>query len=401
MTSSVVISGFGVVSSLGRGIAEHRAALEEGRRRMGPPALFEARGDEASPVAEIDPSTGFDALPARLRRYDSREARIAARACAEAFADSGILEPFERRLPLFVGTTSSGVHELEESWRDYRRSGVIRESWDFANQHLAGAIARAMVKTFGLGDQHCTISTACSSSANACILASLGIREGRLRAAVVLGVDTLSEMVYYGFKSLGLVSPFPTTPFDRGRRGLTLGEAAACLILEDEQSALSRGARVRARLLGCGMTSDAHHITAPDPEGKGIRRCILKALEDAGLSPRQIDAVNAHGTGTTQNDEVEGRALGEIFGPSVPVTSTKSFTGHTLGAAGAIEAIFSILSIEDGFVPPTLGTRDVPEELGAAVVTGGGLRKGIERVLTTSFGFGGSNASLILGGPGA
>jgi 3-oxoacyl-(acyl-carrier-protein) synthase len=401
MTGGVVISGLGVVSSLGCGVAEHRAALEAGRRRMGPPWQFEARGGEASPVAEIEAVLELDPLPGRLKRYDSREARIAARACAEAFEDSGILGSFERKIPIFVGTTSSGVSELEGAWRDYRQTGLIRESWDFANQHLAGAVARAMVKTFGLGDQHCTISTACSSSANAFILAALGIREGSFRAAVVLGVDTLSQMVYYGFKSLGLVSPFPTTPFDRGRKGLTLGEAAACLVLEEEQSARSRGAPIHARFLGYGMTSDAHHISAPDPEGRGIRRCVIRALDSAGLSPERIDAVNAHGTGTAQNDEVEGKVLGEIFGPGVPVTSTKSFTGHTLGAAGAIEAIFSILAIEDGFIPPTMGTRDVPEEIGAAVVTGNGLKKEVARVLSTSFGFGGSNASLILGGPGA
>ncbi|MFH1437926.1 MAG: beta-ketoacyl-[acyl-carrier-protein] synthase II, partial [Pseudomonadota bacterium] len=215
--------------------------------------------------------------------------------------------------------------------------------------------------------------------------------------AAVLGVDTLSAMVYFGFRSLGLVSPFPSTPFDKNRKGLTLGECAACLVVEDEESARNRGADIHARLMGFGMTSDAHHITAPDPEGKGIKLCMRKALGNAGLDASRIDAINAHGTGTPQNDEVEGKAIADVFGPDVPVTSTKSFTGHTLGGAGAVEAIFSILSIKGAFLPPTLGTKDIPEDIRANIVTGEVLKKDISTVLSTSFGFGGSNASLVFG----
>jgi 3-oxoacyl-[acyl-carrier-protein] synthase II len=395
--SSVVITGMGAVSSLGKDLPEHRDALLAGRRFMAPPTLIEVSSPEPSPVAQISTSLEFDRLPPGLKRYDTREARITAAACREALAASGAMEAYKARLPLYVGTTSSGVHELETVWSEYGRTGSVTGDWDFANQHLAGAAARAVVKHLGLRSHHCTVSTACSSSANALILAALGIREGRFRAAVVLGVDTLSEMVYYGFGSLGLVSPFPTTPFDVDRRGLTLGEAAACLILEDEEAALGRGARPLARLMGFGMSSDAHHITAPDPEGRGLKRCIGLALESAGLEPGRIGAINAHGTGTPQNDEVEGKAIASIFGPEVPVTSTKSFTGHTLGAAGAIEAIFSILSINNGFFPATLGTRNIPQDLGIRVVTGEALRAECGTVLSTSFGFGGSNAALVFG----
>jgi 3-oxoacyl-(acyl-carrier-protein) synthase len=393
----VVITGMGAVSSLGKDLADHRDSLLAGRRCMGPPTLFQAAAPEPSPVAEVSSALEFERLPPGLGRYDTREARMAAAACREALASSGAMEAYEGRLSLYVGTTSSGVHELETVWREYGRTGTVTGEWDFANQHLAGAMARATVKHLGLRSHHCTVSTACSSSANALILAALRIREGLSRAAVVLGVDTLSEMVYYGFGSLGLVSPFPVTPFDADRRGLTLGEAAACLVLEDGEAARGRGARPLARLLGFGMSSDAHHITAPDPEGRGIRRCIGLALESAGLEPAGIGAINAHGTGTPQNDEVEGKAIASMFGPAVPVTSTKSFTGHTLGAAGAIEAIFSILSITDGFVPATLGTRNVPPEIGIRVVTGEALRGECGTVLSTSFGFGGSNAALIFG----
>jgi 3-oxoacyl-[acyl-carrier-protein] synthase-1 len=382
MASGVVITGLGVVSSLGKGLGSNREALLAGRRRMAPPTLFHVAGGDPSPVAEIPSDLSFEPLPARLLRYDSREARIAAAACAEAFASSGVLEACGRDIALMVGTTSSGVHGLEECWREYRAAGSTSRPWDFANQHLAGAVARAMTKHFGLRGPHATVSTACSSSANAMILAALEIRRGRLRAAAVLGADTLSEMVYYGFGSLGLVSPFPTMPFDEGRRGLT---------------ARARGAPVHARLLGFGMSTDAHSITAPDPEGVGIRRCMTMALENAGVGPGRVDAINAHGTGTQQNDEVEGRAIGRIFGQEVPVTSTKSFTGHTLGAAGAIEAVFSILSITDGFVPPTVGTARVSPDMGIRVVTGEALRKPCRTVLSTSFGFGGSNAALVFG----
>lgn len=397
MVRRVVITGLGAISSLGRGIDEHRASLLAGRRNMKSPALFDVPGSASRPVAEVPGSLHFDPLPEPLKRYDSREARIAAAVCTEAFEDSGALEHYGKKLPFYVGTTSSGVHELEISWREYKKTGNISSEWDFANQHLAGAIARAMVKVFGLRGEHFTVSTACSSSANALILAALRILEGRFKAVAVLGVDTLSEMVYYGFGSLGLISPFPATPFDKNRKGLTLGEAAACLILEDEETAVGRGARVHAGLLGYGMTSDAHHITAPDPEGSGIERCVGKALENAGIGPSYIDAINAHGTGTPQNDEVEGRVMSRIFGSLTPMTSTKSFTGHTLGAAGAIEAIFSILSITEGFVPATVGTREISEEIDVHVVMGGPLKREIGTVLSTSFGFGGSNAALIFG----
>jgi len=392
---NVVVTGLGIVSSLGNGIEESRKGLREGKRKMGPPTVFEAKGKEICPVAEIDSSVKLEPLPEWLSDYDTRSARAGVLACKEAFSSSGISGVELQNLPLFVGTTAAGVTELESAWQEYKETGIVKDSWNFANQHLAGAVTRAIVKVFGISGGHTTISTACSSSANAILMAGMGVRHGLWDISAVLGVDTLSRMVYYGFKSLGLVSPFPVTPFDRNRSGLTLGEGAACLVLEGEEHAQSRGAKIFARLSGWGMTSDAHHMTAPDPEGKGIEKCIRNALNDANILPQDVQAINAHGTGTKQNDEVEGKVLGKIFGSGVPVTSTKSFTGHTLGGAGAVEAVFSILSITDSFVPPTVGTKDVPEELGIRVVKERGLEWKVKNVISTSFGFGGSNACLV------
>ncbi|MFH1435095.1 MAG: beta-ketoacyl synthase N-terminal-like domain-containing protein, partial [Pseudomonadota bacterium] len=190
MSGNVVITGLGAVSSLGVGIDEHREALLGGRRCMAAPTVFDVGQSEPFPVAEIKAGGRFAKLPASLERYDTREARICRHACREALSDSGAPDFYDHDIAFYVGTTSSGVHELEEAWAGYKSTGAVAAEWDFANQHLAGAIARAMVKSLGLTGMHTTVSTACSSSANAMILAALDIIEGRCRAAAVLGVDT-------------------------------------------------------------------------------------------------------------------------------------------------------------------------------------------------------------------
>jgi 3-oxoacyl-[acyl-carrier-protein] synthase II len=188
-------------------------------------------------------------------------------------------------------------------------------------------------------------------------------------------------------------------PFDRGREGLTLGEGAACLVLEHPDRARSRGATVLAGVLGWARNVDGHHITQPDPEGRGIEACIRAALAHAGTGAGDIDHVNAHGTGTPQNDLVEGSVIGRVLGSAVPVTSTKSYTGHTLGAAGALEALYSVLCLQGGFVPATLGLETMDERLELDVIAGSRLDRPLGRVLSNSFGFGGNNCCLVLGGP--
>jgi 3-oxoacyl-[acyl-carrier-protein] synthase-1 len=300
-----------------------------------------------------------------------------------------------------VGTTCSGILEGESALRGVGPGDPRPEYRHFDDQYVAGAVARAMARSRSIRGPRLTLSTACSSSANALAQAAAGIEQGRFEAAVVLGVDTLTRMTYHGFGSLGLVSPVPCRPFDRSRQGLTLGEAAACLVLESPDRALSRGASVLAGLLGWARNVDGHHITQPDPEGRGIEACIRAALAHAGIEAGGIDHVNAHGTGTPQNDLVEGSVIGRVLGTAVPVTSTKSYTGHTLGAAGAVEALYSVLALQGGFVPATLGLEEMDDRLDIDVVAGSRRDRRLDRVLSNSFGFGGNNCCLVLAGPEA
>ncbi len=210
-------------------------------------------------------------------------------------------------------------------------------------------------------------------------------------------MDTLCRLTYSGFYALKLLSAAPCRPFDARRNGLSLGEGAAFLLLEPMDRARARGARVLGRVAGWGTSSDAHHATAPHPEGKGAAAAMRAALADAGVAPREVDYVNAHGTATPANDKAEALALAAVFeGAMPPVSSTKGATGHTLGAAGAIEAVLSVLALEAGFAPATVGLGEPDPELPVRHVPAGGLTAPLAVALSCSFGFGGNNAALVL-----
>jgi 3-oxoacyl-(acyl-carrier-protein) synthase len=365
---------------------------------MAPPTLFEVEG--GGPVSQVDDSLLPD-LPEGFGALASRASRLALSVLDEALEAAGLPDGERSRGGLYTGTTSSGILEGEVALRGVGPGDPRPDYRHFDDQYVAGAVGRAMAAVRGLRGPRVTLSTACSSSANALVQAAAGIEQGRFTSAVVIGVDTITRMTYHGFGSLGLVSPVPCAPFDSGRQGLTLGEAAACLVIESADAARARGARVLARVLGWARNVDGHHITQPDPEGRGIEACIRAALAHAGLEPADVDHVNAHGTGTPQNDLVEGRIIGCVFGPRVPVTSTKSYTGHTLGAAGALEAVYGALSINESLVPASLGIEELDGRLEINVVRGGPLERELRCVLSNSFGFGGNNCCVLLGRPEA
>ncbi|MBW2260917.1 MAG: beta-ketoacyl-[acyl-carrier-protein] synthase family protein [Deltaproteobacteria bacterium] len=396
MTFRAVITGLGALTGLGQGVETQVRCLRDGVRHMDRPGLFEVvDGGPVSQVAEDH----LPELPEGHESLSSRASRLALAAVDEALAGAGLDAGTLDATALYVGTTCSGILEGEVALRGVEPGDPRPEYRHFDDQYVAGAVGRTLARIRSIRGPRLTLSTACSSSANALAQAAAGIEQGRFEAAVVLGVDSLTRLTYHGFGSLGLVSPVPCRPFDAGRKGLTLGEGAACLVLESPQGARSRGADVLAGVLGWARNVDGHHITQPDPEGRGIEACIRTALAHAGVEAGDIDHVNAHGTGTPQNDLMEGTVIGRVLGPAVPVTSTKSYTGHTLGAAGAVEALYSVLALQGGFVPATLGLEEVDHRLDVNVVAGSTLDRGLDRVLSNSFGFGGNNCCLILGGP--
>jgi 3-oxoacyl-[acyl-carrier-protein] synthase II len=397
-----VITGLGAVSALGGDVAALRAALADGRCGIGLLTLFAHQGrcQTAAQVPEAASGAVGDLPVATLRRL-SRPDRFALAAAAEACRNAGLETGTRRTAALFVGATTGGLFETEDAYRR-RRAGAERR---FRLSRMLGTpiatAAAAVSQAFGIFGPQAVLSTACSSSALAVGLAGDAVRRGEVRVAVALGTDGLCRLTYAGFDALQALDPDRCRPFDRARRGLSLGEGAAALVLEDADHARARGARPRAVLLGYGTASDAHHVTAPHPEGAGALAALRGALAAAGLKPEAVDYVNAHGTGTPQNDAVEVAALRTVLGARlarIPVSSTKSQLGHCLGAAGAIEAAVTVLALEDGLVPPTATLRE-PEPAWADLdlVPTPGRRARLGVALTSSCGFGGHNVTLVLG----
>jgi len=245
-----------------------------------------------------------------------------------------------------------------------------------------------------------TITTACSSSATSIGYGADLIRNGRAKVVLCGGSDALSELTFGGFNSLRATDPSPCKPFDKTRAGMSLGEGAAILVLEDLERALKRGAKIHAEFMGYGIGGEAYHITAPEPTGAAEARVMQKALEEGRIEPSEVDYINAHGTGTPLNDKVETLSIKKVFGEraySIPVSSIKSMVGHCLGSAGAIEAVASILSIGHSFVPPTVNHQEGDEDCDLDYVPGRLREANVEIVLSNSFAFGGNCTTLVLG----
>jgi 3-oxoacyl-[acyl-carrier-protein] synthase II len=259
--------------------------------------------------------------------------------------------------------------------------------------------ADAIAAVFACNGPRLTVSTACSSGANALGIASDWIRQGRAAAVLCGGTDSLCRMTYSGFNALQALDARPCRPFDVDRAGLSLGEGAAMMVLEDEAHARRRGARVLGELVGYGVSGDAHHLTQPRPDGAGAVLAMRRALENAAVNADEIDYINAHGTGTPLNDVIETRAVKALFGGRayrIPISSTKSAIGHTLGAAGALEAVASLLALRAGFVPPTVTLENPDPECDLDYVPKRARAAELRTVLSNSYGFGGNNTSLVL-----
>lgn len=389
------LSHYTATTALGQGLAPLLAALRENRSGLRPCAFETAQLDTwIGEVAGVDAV----ALPARLSEYDCRNNRLALLGLeADGFGDAvrvAIARHGKRRVGVFLGTSTSGILETEIAYRQRDpATGALPASYHYRSTHNTYSVAAFTRDYFGLEGPAMVISTACSSSAKVFAAAERMLACGLIDAAVVGGVDSLCLTTLYGFNSLELLSAQPCRPYDAERNGISIGEAAAFALLEaDDTSAASDD----IRLLGYGESSDAYHMSAPHPEGRGARMAMEAALQRAGLTTADIDYINLHGTATPSNDAAEGRAVCDLFGTRVPCSSTKGATGHTLGAAGAVEAVIAALALQHGLMPGSCNTQhlDPALELDYLLTPRAAT---LRHVLSNSFGFGGSNCSLILG----
>lgn len=392
----VLLSAYTMTSCLGCGLAPTRAAFRATSSGLARCAFETVDLDTCvGEIAGLDDVT----LPPALARFDCRNNRaselgLSQDGFSEAVAQAAIRYGPDRA-GVFIGTSTAGILQTELAYR--RRdpaSGALPPDFDYRRTHNTFSAAEYVRERLALRGPCAAISTACSSSAKAFASAARMLDAGVIDMAIVGGVDTLCLTTLYGFNSLQLLASGPCRPYDAERDGISIGEAAAFFLLE---RASGNGS---IALLGTGESSDAHHMSAPHPEGVGARRAMEAALGAAGVAPGAIDYVNLHGTGTPSNDAAEDVAVHGLFGDAVPVNSTKGMTGHTLGAAGAVEAVLSVIAIDEGRLPGSAGTRVVDPKLRARYEVHGGACD-IARVLSNSFGFGGSNCSLVFGRIGA
>ncbi|MDD4886586.1 MAG: beta-ketoacyl-[acyl-carrier-protein] synthase family protein [Thiomonas sp.] len=384
-------------SCLGAGLEAQLQALHNSRSGLSP-CDFDTV-DLPTWVGEV---AGVDdvRLPPELAAFDCRNNRLAELALLQDDFTQAVQAAISRhgaqRVGVVLGTSTSGILQTELAYRRRDANGALPGSYHYAQTHNTFSLAAYVRARFGLLGPAMVVSSACSSSAKVFGNAQRMIAAGLIDCALVGGVDSLCLTTLYGFNSLELLSTQPCRPFDAQRHGLSIGEAAAFVLLE---AAPARPADDAVLLLGVGESSDAYHMSSPHPDGLGARRAMEAALAQAGLQPAEIDYINLHGTATPSNDSAEGRAVGALFGATTPCSSTKGATGHTLGAAGGLEAVFSLLALRHGVLPGGVGAT----ALDPAIASVAPLNYLLEarpsaprRVLSNSFGFGGANCSLVL-----
>ena len=389
----ILITGTGVVSAIGLGKAETLEALLNGRSGVGPLKYLKT-GHKEFPVGEVKLTDAE--MRARLGIADNaittRTALMGMLALQEALQDAGLTQDMLPNVGFISGTTVGGMDMSEQFYLDYISNEDHKE---YIAAHDCGSCTEMTANRFGKFAFVTTLSTACSSAANAIILGANMIRCGEADIVVVGGSECITKFHLNGFNSLMILDTEPCRPFDATRNGLNLGEGAAYLVLESEESAQRRGVKAQAMLSGYGNACDAFHQTASSPDGEGAYRAMKEALELAELQPSEIDYINAHGTGTPNNDVSESHAMMRLFGQQVPpISSTKPFTGHTTSASGSIEAVFCILALQHGFLPANLNWSQPMED--GVVPVSQPTKKEIKHVLCNAFGFGGNDSSLLL-----
>ncbi len=397
MTEPLVLTASTAVSAIGRGASAHCDALLNRTSGLRPNDFDPAVGGWIGRV----PGVEAHALPPAMAGFDCRNNRLAdmalrtdefAGAVAEACAEYGA-----GRIAVVLGTSTSGVNAAEDAYRRRDGDGPLPTGFDYDHTQDLFSLGSYVRTALGLRGPALVISTACASSARCFMDAAQLIRTGVCDAAVVGGADSLCRMTLHGFAALELLSPTPCRPCGADRTGISIGEAAGFALLERADARRRDGSTTpRLALLGAGATSDGYHMSSPHPEGVGAAGAMRQALRCAGLSPQDIDWINLHGTGTRANDVTEDVAVAALFGDGVPCSSTKGWTGHTLGACGILEAVIAGQCMAGGFVAGCLGI-DAPDPAFRAQVATATLDRLVRTVVSNSFGFGGINCSLVLG----
>ncbi len=403
----VVVTGFGCISPLGLTVDETWSGILAGKPGAAPITHFDASEFKTTFAAEVK---GFDpdaALGRRLSRRMDRFTQFAVVATEQALQDStlSIDDSNRDRVGVIIGSGIGGISTLLNENANFLEQGPLRVSPHMVPMMLPDTAPGYIAITFGARGPNMTIVTACASSANAIGEATAMIRRGTADVMIAGGAEAaILPIALAGFNSMGAVSTRnddpsgASRPFDADRDGFVMAEGAAVLILESLEHATSRGASILGEVLGYNATNDAYHISAPAENGAGAAICMRNALADAGLEPEAVDYINAHGTSTKLNDKSETAAIKAVFNEyayTLPVSSTKSMTGHLLGAAGALESIFCLLAIRDNILPPTINYQTPDPECDLDYVPNQSKSANISTVMTNSFGFGGHNASLI------
>ena len=389
------VSAYTAVSALGAGKPAHLDAVTHGRSGLTPLGVHDFG---PSPLAHsldtwVGHVPGLEVpLPKCWRHWDCRNNRLAWSGLQRDDFQHAVRRATERhgahRVALVLGSSTASIGATEDAYQAMARCGQFPTQPDNPALHTLHSLTGFVQEALGLCGPAQTISTACSSSAKAFASAERLIRLGLADAAVVGGVDSLCGSVVFGFHALQLVSAEPCRPFDTRRQGINLGEAAAFVLLERGAGGL--------QLLGCGESSDAHHLSAPDPEGLGAQAALDQALARAGLPASAIGYIHLHGTATPRNDDVEALLIARRFAPGTPASATKGMTGHTLGAAGALGAVFSLLALESGTLPGTAHTRSVLPGMQSYLRTEPEPAR-VRHVVSHAFAFGGSNCVLVFG----
>jgi 3-oxoacyl-(acyl-carrier-protein) synthase len=389
----VWVAGTGVISAIGLNRDQCLVSLIQGKAGMGPMERLQSIYKDTIPVAEVKASNEELASVSGLANTSSRTALLSAVAAREALADAGLDGTWRTG---FISANSVGGMDLTEDFYSAFLADPAKGRLRQVVQHECGAATEVVADLLGIKHYVSTISTACSSSANAIFFGARLIKHGFLDVVVAGGTDSLSRFTLNGFNTLMILDNAWCKPFDENRKGLNLGEGAGYVVLVSDAVAATLKRPPLARLSGYANANDAYHQTASSPEGTGSFMAMQGALQLSGLKPEDIDYINLHGTGTQNNDIAEGTAIQRLFEPHYPpMSSTKSYTGHTLGGCGGIEAVFSVMSIQGGYIFPNLRLETPMKELPFTVETQFRQNEPIHHVLSNSFGFGGNCTSLI------
>ncbi len=407
MKRRIVITGIGAVSPVGNDAFTTWNNIKNGVSGIGPATLFDVKKVDISIAAEVKNFLPEEFMDKKESRRMGRYSQFAVAASKMAVEDAGIsigadIDP--ERVGVWIGSGIGGLGEFEEQHKKFIEKGQRRVNPFTIPMFIPDmAAGRVSMELGAKGINNCSV-TACASGANSIGDAFRAIQKGDVDMVVAGGTEaTITDMTVAGFSNMTALSKNPdqktaSRPFDKNRDGFVIGEGAGIVILEELEHALARGAKIYGELVGYGATGDAYHITTPAPDGEGAQRAMKLALNDAGISPDQVDYINAHGTSTYYNDLYETLAIKEVFKEHayrLSVSSTKSMTGHMLGATGALEAIFSVLAIQEGIIPPTINYETPDEQLDLDYVPNVAKNKDVQVVLSNSLGFGGHNATLI------